>query len=275
MKTLFELKNVYYSYGEHEVLRDINLKIYKNEVLIILGPNGAGKTTLLKIIDALILPTKGEVYFKNMKIDERKIYDPNFNKEFRKSVGFVFQNPDIMLFNPTIFDEVLYSLLQIYDKEEAIKIAEETLKKLNIYHLKDKHPYNISGGEKKKVSLACVLALNPEVILMDEPTSFLDPKSRRELVNIIRNLKNDGKTLVIVTHDLSLLHLADRCCIINKELVYDGDVDGIFSLDLEGLNLDIGDLQKLFLTLKKEGFKIDKVPLTVDEGLKILKELIN
>ncbi|WP_456471646.1 energy-coupling factor ABC transporter ATP-binding protein [Methanocaldococcus sp.] len=274
MREIFKLKNVCYRYNNNLVLDHINVEVYKNEVLLILGPNGAGKTTLLKILDALIFPTKGEVYFKNKKIDESILYNKEFNKEFRRSVGFVFQNPDVMLFNPTVLDEVLYGLVQIYDKDEALKIAEETLKKLNIYHLKDKHPYNLSGGEKKKVSLASILAYDPEVILLDEPTSFLDPKSRKDLENIILNLKKEGKTLVVVTHDLNLAKLADRCYIINKKIVYEGDIKGIFNLNLEELNLDIPEISKFFMMLK-ESLNIKEIPISLDEAIKIMQEILH
>ncbi|ENN95595.1 ABC transporter releated protein [Methanocaldococcus villosus KIN24-T80] len=271
---IFKLKEVSYSYGKNCVLEDINMEIYKNEILVILGPNGAGKTTLLKIIDGLIFPKKGEIYFKNIKITESLLHSKEFVREFRSKVGFVFQNPDLMLFNPTVWDEVLYTPLQIYDKEKAIKMAEKALKKLKIYHLKDRHPYNLSGGEKKKVAISSILSSDPEVILMDEPTASLDPKSRNELIDIILDLKKEGKTIIIVTHDLSLASLADRCYIINKRILFEGKVKDMFNLPLEEWNLDVPDITKLFLKLREMGYDVD-IPINLKEALNIITKLIN
>ncbi len=273
MKEIFKLKDVSYNYGNNKVLDNINMEIYENEVLCILGPNGAGKTTLLKILDGLIFPQSGKVYFKGKELTENLLYDRDFIKEFRSSVSLIFQNPDVMLFNPTVFDEVIYTPTQLYGKERGAKIGYETLNRLNISHLKDRHPYNLSGGEKKKVCISCSLSVNPDVILMDEPTSSLDPKSKKELIDIIKKLKEENKTVVFVTHDLGLIGLSDRCYVINKSVIYEGDIKGIFDLNLDDLNLDVPDISKLFMELKNRGYDVD-IPITVEDGIKILDKLI-
>ncbi|XRO77524.1 energy-coupling factor ABC transporter ATP-binding protein [Methanocaldococcus sp. 10A] len=282
MKPLYELKNVSYHYPDNTLALDnINMKIYEGEVVAIIGPNGAGKTTLLKILDALEFPKKGEVYFKGKKLEERLLNDSEFMKYFRKKVGFIFQDPDTMLFSPTVWDDVAFAPLHLYDKETAIKVTEKVINEMNLNHIKDKHPYNISGGEKKKSSIAAVLSITPDVILMDEPTSYLDPKSRNYIIDLIKNLKSKNKTIVFVSHDPNLITLADRCYILNKKIIAEGTPKEIFSNIeiLEKNNLDVPEITKLFkLLLEDKDLKnkigTNNLPITVDEAYNILKGLL-
>ncbi len=271
MKEVYKLIDVSYKYPNGVVaLENVNLTIYKNEIVTILGPNGAGKTTLLKILDGLIFPSKGEVYFEGKLLTEKLLTDKKLMADFRKKVGFVFQNPDVMLFNPTVWDEVAYSPLHLYSKEKALEVTDKVLKDMKIYHLKDRHPYNLSGGEKKKVSIACILSIEPEVILMDEPTASLDPKSRNEVINLIKSFKEKGKTVILITHDVNIASLADRCYVLNKKIIFEGTPKELFSLDLDELNLDVPDVSKLFIKLKNMGYNINEIPLTVDEAVNLL-----
>ncbi|WP_456372089.1 energy-coupling factor ABC transporter ATP-binding protein [Methanocaldococcus sp.] len=282
MKPLYELKNVYYQYPDGTVALDnINMKIYEGEVVAIIGPNGAGKTTLLKILDALEFPKKGEVYFEGKKLEERLLNDLEFMKYFRKKVGFIFQDPDTMLFSPTVWDDVAFAPLHLYDKDTAIKVTEKVINEMNLNHIKDKHPYNISGGEKKKSSIAAVLSITPDVILMDEPTSYLDPKSRNYIINLIKDLKSKNKTIVFVSHDPNLITLADRCYILNKKIIAEGTPKEIFSNVeiLEKNNLDVPEITKLFKLLLDDKdliskINIDNLPITVDEAYNILRDLL-
>ncbi len=282
MKPLYELKNIYYQYPDGTIALDnINMKIYEGEVVAIIGPNGAGKTTLLKILDALEFPKKGEVYFEGKKLEERLLNDIEFMKYFRKKVGFIFQDPDTMLFSPTVWDDVAFAPLHLYDKDTAIKVTEKVINEMNLNHIKDKHPYNISGGEKKKSSIAAVLSITPDVILMDEPTSYLDPKSRNYIINLIKDLKSKNKTIVFVSHDPNLITLADRCYILNKKIIAEGTPREIFSNVeiLEENNLDVPEITKLFKLLLDDKdliskINIDNLPITVDEAYNILKDLL-
>ncbi|MCQ6254834.1 energy-coupling factor ABC transporter ATP-binding protein [Methanocaldococcus sp.] len=282
MKPLYELKNVYYQYPDGTIALDnINMKIYEGEVVAIIGPNGAGKTTLLKILDALEFPKKGEVYFEGKKLEERLLNDIEFMKYFRKKVGFIFQDPDTMLFSPTVWDDVAFAPLHLYDKDTAIKVTEKVINEMNLNHIKDKHPYNISGGEKKKSSIAAVLSITPDVILMDEPTSYLDPKSRNYIINLIKDLKSKNKTIVFVSHDPNLITLADRCYILNKKIIAEGTPKEIFSNVeiLEKNNLDVPEVTKLFKLLLDDKdliskINIDNLPITVDEAYNILRDLL-
>ncbi|XRO75057.1 energy-coupling factor ABC transporter ATP-binding protein [Methanocaldococcus sp. 28A] len=283
MKTLYELRNVSYYYPDGTVaLEDVNLKIYDGEVVAIIGPNGAGKTTLLKILDALEFPQKGEVYFEGKKLSESLLNNKEFMSYFRKKVGLIFQDPDIMLFNPTVWDDIAFAPLHLYrDKEKAIEVTDKVINEMKLNHIKDKHPYNISGGEKKKSSIAAVMSIEPDVILMDEPTSYLDPKSRNYIINLIKNLKSKNKTIIFVSHDPNLITLADRCYILNKRLIAEGSPREIFNNIelLEKNNLDVPEITKLFKLLvndKDIGKKlnINNLPITVEEAYNILKFLL-
>jgi cobalt/nickel transport system ATP-binding protein len=277
---VFELKNVSYKYPDGTLALDnINMNIYRGEILAIIGSNGAGKTTLLKILNGLEFPNNGEVYFEGKKLTDRVISRKESMKYFRSKVGFVFQDPDIMLFSPTVWDDVAFGPLHLHSREKAEEITNKTLNDMGIFSLRDKHPYNISGGEKKKASIASVMSLEPEVILMDEPTSYLDPKSKKYVIDLIKNLNKDGKTIIFVSHDPNLVSIADRCYVLNKTIVFEGNPKDVFSNIelLEKENLDVPDIAKLFRMIKNEfGNVVDfeDMPNTVDEAYNILKNIL-
>ncbi|OXT09241.1 nickel ABC transporter ATP-binding protein [Thermoanaerobacterium thermosaccharolyticum] len=216
MDIIFELKNVSYSYIKSiPALIDVSFNVNKGEKLIILGANGSGKSTLLKLMDGLIKPDKGDILafgksILNMKNDEEY--------EFRRKVGYLFQDSDVQLFNTSVFDEVAFAPLQIGLEIKDVKsMVDKTLESFGLEKLRDRPPHRLSGGEKKKVALASIMVINPEVLLLDEPTNGLDPRSRKWLINMLINLGNRGKTLIISTHDLDLAKsLADRIVIMNE-----------------------------------------------------------
>lgn len=197
------------SYHYHDTisaLTDINLEIKRGERFAIIGANGTGKTTLLQIINGLIFPDSGKLFFKGTEVLKQTLKDRGFLRFFRQSIGYVFQDSDVQLFCPTVLDELLYGPLQLeIEGEEAMDRAHEIMKMLNIEHLKSRPTYMLSGGEKKKVAIGSVLTMNPEVLLFDEPTNGLDPKTQCFLVELMLALNEAGKTLVIATHDLSLV----------------------------------------------------------------------
>ncbi|EHP88589.1 energy-coupling factor ABC transporter ATP-binding protein [Methanotorris formicicus] len=275
MKEIYKLIDVSYRYPNGVLALDnVNLSVYKNEIVAILGPNGAGKTTLLKILDGLVFPDKGEVYFEGRRLTDEILTNKELIMEFRRKVGFVFQNPDVMLFNPTVWDEVAFSPLHLYSKEKALEVTDKVLEDMKIYHLKDRHPYNLSGGEKKKVSISCILSVEPEVILMDEPTSALDPKSRIEVIKLIKSFKENGKTVILITHDVNITSLADRCYVLNKKIIFEGTPKELFSLDLDKLNLDVPDVSKLFIRLRNMGYNVGDIPLTINEAVDLLLKML-
>lgn len=207
MEKIICLENINYHYHDAiSALTDISLEIKRGERFAIIGANGTGKTTLLQIMNGLISPSSGKLFFKGDEVLKQTLKDKGFLRFFRGRVGYVFQDSDVQLFCPTVLDELLYGPLQLEIGEtEAMDRAFEMMKMLNIEHLKERPTYMLSGGEKKKVAIGSVLTMNPEVLLLDEPTNGLDSKMQCFLVELMLALNEAGKTLVIATHDLSLV----------------------------------------------------------------------
>lgn len=204
MTPIINLSHISYNYEEVSALNDISLEIYAGELIFFTGPNGCGKSTLFKLLNGLIFPTKGEYYFDNKKIDKNTLQDNIFAKNFHKRIGYIFQNPDVQLFNATVYDEIAFGPRQMNLNEEIIhQRINELLIYLNIQHLQDRPPYHLSGGEQKKVALAAILALNPDVLMIDEPLNGLDNKTRQWFKDFIKA----NKTILISTHEQELLSL--------------------------------------------------------------------
>lgn len=208
MTPIINLSHISYNYEEVSALNDISLEIYAGELIFFTGPNGCGKSTLFKLLNGLIFPTKGEYYFDNKKIDKNTLQDNIFAKNFHKRIGYIFQNPDVQLFNATVYDEIAFGPRQINLDEEIIhQRVNELLIYLNIQHLQDRPPYHLSGGEQKKVALAAILALNPDVLMIDEPLNGLDNKTRQWFKDFLLDFIKANKTILISTHEQELLSL--------------------------------------------------------------------
>ncbi len=275
---VFELENVSYSYPTGtKALESVNMKIYKGERVAILGPNGGGKTTLLEILDGLIPASHGSVKARGMILNDATI-NSNEMYGFRRKVGFVFQDPDIELFSPTVYDDVAFGPLHLGIPEEEVNIhVERALNLLGIEEIKNKHPYNLSGGEKRKAAIAAVLSIDPEIILLDEPTADLDPSSRAELIEIINRLNHNGKAIITATHDVNAVpELADRVYVLNKKIIAEGTSQKIFS-DFELLkenNLEVPEVFKLFEVLQCFGYNCEDLPLSIDEAIEHLTRAV-
>lgn len=208
MTPIINLSHINYNYEEVSALNDISLEIYAGELIFFTGPNGCGKSTLFKLLNGLIFPTKGEYYFDNKKIDKNTLQDNMFAKNFHKRIGYIFQNPDVQLFNATVYDEIAFDPRQMNLNEEIIhQRINELLIYLNIQHLQDRPPYHLSGGEQKKVALAAILALNPDVLMIDEPLNGLDNKTRQWFKEFLMDFIKANKTILISTHEQELLSL--------------------------------------------------------------------
>jgi len=214
--TAFEVRDIIFDYEDVPALRGLSLAIEQGERVALLGANGSGKSTLLRILDALYFPSAGSVSFRGEALTAQRLQDDGFSLSFRRRVALVFQNPDVQLFNPTVFEEVAYGPLQLqWSREDVVRRVEETLAFMGIVHLKDRAPYRLSGGEKKRVALASVLVLDPEVLLLDEPTATLDPKSQSQVVDLIQQWKGTTKTVVTATHQLEIVEdIADRIVVL-------------------------------------------------------------
>ena len=220
MEDIISLKNIDYSYyGKILALKNINLSIKKGEMFSIIGLNGCGKSTLLHIINALIFPDSGDVLLEGNPVTEKVLRETSFGTQFRQRMGYVFQNPDIQLFCPTVFDELLFGPLQLnLPIETAIERAEQTLLFLSIGYLKERPVYMLSGGEKKRVAIASVLTMNPDILLVDEPLSSLDPKTQSFFIELLLDLNKAGKTIIFTTHHLDLIdHLQPRVAVLSEE----------------------------------------------------------
>lgn len=214
---MLEIKKLNYSYPDgKKALKDINIKIYDNETIGIVGANGAGKSTLVKTIVGIFLTDQGEIIVDGEKVTKKTL------NSIRKKVGVVFQNPDDQLFMNKVYDDIAFGPRNYKLTEEKVKEkVEKVMKELNIEKLKDRSPNNLSGGEKRKVAIATVLSMEPSIILFDEPTSFLDPKGKRIL---IETLKGINTTKIIATHDLDMVKDNCKRVIVLKEgqVVADG-----------------------------------------------------
>jgi cobalt/nickel transport system ATP-binding protein len=231
---IFETKNLDYDYpGNIAALRQIDLTVGPGELVALLGANGSGKSTLLKLMDGLIFPTGGQMLAFGHPLSEKALKDGPFTLEFRRRVGLVFQDPDVQLFSPTVWDEVIFGPLQLgISRDEVVSRGSEALKLLNISHLRERPPYRLSGGEKKKVALASVLSLHPQVLLLDEPTTGLDPWSQGNLIDFLIDWAREGRSLVFSTQDLDLVEeVASRVIVLGTEhrLVADGKPEQFLS----------------------------------------------
>jgi cobalt/nickel transport system ATP-binding protein len=220
---LFELEDVGFQYDNIPALRGLSLQIAEGESIALLGANGSGKSTLLRILDALCFPLQGSVNFCGQQLTPALFHQDGFALSFRRRVALVFQNPDVQLFNATVFDEVAFGPLQLqWSREQVLSRVAAILELLKIAHLRDRPPYRLSGGEKKRVALASVIVLEPEVLLLDEPTATLDPRSQSQIIDLIQDWKGSSKTVITATNQLEIVEdIASRIVVLE-----DGKVAG-------------------------------------------------
>ena len=231
---MIELKDVNYSYDGCKALKDISLKVEKGESVSLLGPNGSGKSTLLKLINGLIFPESGTYSFDGEEITEKKLKNAGFSKRFHQRLGFVFQNSETQLFCSDVYDEIAFGPRQMgFDEKEVESRVDECLDLLNLQNFKTRQPYHLSGGEKKKVAIASVLALNPEVLVLDEPMNGLDPRTERWLTEFIIKLnKEAGKTIILSTHNLELVQdISERAVLFGENHCIAADLKTFELLD--------------------------------------------
>lgn len=218
---IFEVSGASYSYGgRFAALDGVDLEIHEGERVALMGANGSGKSTLLKMLDGLVFPDQGTVTaFGEELTPENLTPGTDFNTFFRRMVGLVFQNSDVQLFSPTVFDEIAFGPLQMgLSGDDVVTRVEDVIALLGIENLRDRAPYQLSGGEKKKVAIASVLSVNPDVLLLDEPTSGLDPRTQWWLVDILGDLAEAGKTIITSTHDLAIVDfIAERAVILSED----------------------------------------------------------
>lgn len=209
-----------YAYLERfSALEDVSVEVRGGEKVALLGANGCGKSTLLKILDGLLFADAGTYRAFGELVTEDNLEDEQFSMGFRSRLGFIFQNSDAQVFSPTVREEVAFGPLQLgWPRSKIERRIADVLEMLEIADLADRAPFQLSGGEKKRVAIASVLVMNPDVLLFDEPTAALDPRTQAWLVELILELNRAGKTIVMATHDLDILDVvADRCVVFSED----------------------------------------------------------
>jgi cobalt/nickel transport system ATP-binding protein len=221
LNALFECRDVHFDYEHVPALRGLSIDIAAGESIALVGANGSGKSTLLRLLDGLCFASRGTVSFCGTALTQDGLQSDEFALPFRRRVALVFQNPDVQLFNPTVFDEVAFGPAQLrLPKTEIAERVNAALASMAIEHLRDRPPYRLSGGEKKRVALASVIVLDPDVVLLDEPTAALDPRSQSQLIDLLQNWKSASRTIITATHQLDVVEdLADRVCVLDEGIV--------------------------------------------------------
>lgn len=228
MEPVLEAAGISHRYGAKEVLADINFRIHPGEKVVLLGCNGSGKSTLLKILNGLIAPTAGSYRYQKEEITPARLKAPELHRRFRSEVALLFQNPDAMLFNPTVFDEIAFGPRQmgLADLDDRVRHWAD---QVGVTAHLERPPFSLSGGEKQKVCLAALLALEPKVLLLDEPSAALDPRSTGWLVDFLSSLT---VTTVTTTHNLSLApELGSRALVLGEDhrLIHDGPIGALLA----------------------------------------------
>src|SRR5258706_8186791 len=241
-EALLVATDLHYAYLDRfRALDGVSLTVHRGDRLALLGANGCGKSTLLKVLDGLLFPNRGTYRAFDEDVTEDHLDDEQFSRGFRGRVGFIFQNSDAQVFSPTVRDEIAFGPLNMgLTHDEVDQRVADTMAMLAIAEIADRAPHQLSGGQKKRVAIASVLAMNPDVLLFDEPTAALDPRTQQWLTELIVELNGAGKTIVLATHDLdSLEALADRCCVFSPDhqIVAEGVTDAV--LDRRDLLLEV------------------------------------
>ena len=208
---MIKLDDICFAYDSTPVLKHFGTEVADGEFIVIKGDNGCGKSTLLNIINALEFAEIGTYTFDGTVIDKKAMKNEQFAKAFHQKIGYVFQNTDAQLFCSSVYDEIAFAPRQMQlDEAEVAKRVDDMLKLTGTEHLKERAPFHLSMGEKKKVAVASVLSMNPQVLILDEPMNFLDKKSREWLVEFLNQMHSVGKTIIIVSHTDDFDKMADR-----------------------------------------------------------------
>ncbi len=266
-------KNLSYTYpdGTH-ALKNINMDIYKGQKVAIMGPNGAGKSTLFSHFNGLTEPTSGHV-----EIDGKAIkYDKDTLLEVRQKVGIVFQDPNDQLFAPTVKEDVAFGPMNLgLDYEEVERRVDEALTMVGMEQYMDKTPHHLSGGQQKRVAIAGIIAMRPEIMILDEPTAGLDPEGVEKVLSILNELNNEGMSIVISSHDIEMVNeFAEKIFVLNEgEILESGDKNEIFSNKelLKTAHLKAPITTEILYTLKEKGYNVDTTKISIDE---VVEEII-
>ncbi|WP_026749417.1 energy-coupling factor ABC transporter ATP-binding protein [Leptotrichia trevisanii] len=276
----FKIENVNYKYPleDKQALKNINVEIKKGEFWAVIGKNGSGKTTFCNMLRRFVPDFyKGELTGK-ITLEDKELKDYS-QKELVQKIGFVFQNPftQISGVKDTVFEEIAYGLENLgLEKEEIISKVEEILKLLEIEKLRDRNPYDLSGGQKQRVALASIIAMDPDILVIDEPTSQLDPKGTEDIFKIINLMANEGKTIILVEHKLELIaEYAQNILVLDEgEIILSGKAEEVLNNKIL-LEKEIGMTQYSILAYELEKARkveFEEIPITKEKTVELLKK---
>ena len=276
-----KISNLSYTYlaktpNEVEALHNVSLDIPEDKITAIIGHTGSGKSTLIQTLNGLLLPTSGEVRVGEYLITNKKKKNKKI-KELRKSLAIVFQFPEYQLFEETVEKDVAFGLKNYgYKEDEAIKLAHKALEEVGIDNsFYKRSPFELSGGEKRRVAIAGIIALNPDILVLDEPTAGLDPLGSKIILNLIDKFNKEGKTIILVTHDMNIvLNYSDHVIVMNDgKVAFEGTPSELFSGDISTYSIDVPELFKFVKLLESKGIKLDLSKIrTIDDLICQLKE---
>lgn len=265
---LIEFRNVSFRYTDEQpwVLKNCSFEIYENEWIAIIGHNGSGKSTIAKLMNGLLFPQEGEILINGKRVNEETVWD------IRKDVGMVFQNPDNQFVGTTVQDDVAFGMENRgVPRQEMVKRIEESLRAVTMEEYRLTEPHRLSGGQKQRVAIAGVLAVSPDVLILDEATAMLDPKGRMEIMQTVANLREKRRlSLITITHDLQEVVQAERVIVMNDGVVWkEATPREIFSEKdaLRKIGLDVPFIAILADELKQLGMPIVSEPLNHEELL--------
>lgn len=269
---IIRIENVKFKYGEEEkgyAVNGVNLNIKKGQFTAIIGHNGSGKSTMAKLINSLLLPTEGHIFVKDMDTsDDSKLWD------IRQTAGMVFQNPDNQLVATIVEEDIAFGPEnQGVDPAEIRKRVDDALKAVGMYEYRKRPPHMLSGGQKQRIAIAGILALNSDCIVLDEPTAMLDPSGRKEVIDTLKKLNKEGKTILLITHYMDEAVQADRVVVMDKGMIkLDGTPKEVFK-NLESIKkfgLDVPQVTELAQELIKEGLNLPSDIIHIKELVDLL-----
>lgn len=255
MDGIVKINNLSFSYDEKEFISDLSLEIKRNSYTCIIGPNGSGKTTLSRLICGLLEFNKGEIFIDNILLNQQN------SGLIRRKIGVIFQNPDNQYVGTTLKDDIIFGLENHnFDPNKMDEIIKETSEICGVSDLLNKEPYAMSGGQKQKGAIAGVLALNPEILILDEATSMLDPVSKKEFKeNILKLQKEKNLTIISITHDKNETLLADKIIVLDKgKIVFDGKKEELYKQDISKYNLELPSIIELEKVMKFDNYIYDE-----------------
>lgn len=273
-KIHLETKNLSFTYPDGtQALKNVNIQIKKGEKIAIMGPNGAGKSTLFSHFNGLSEPTSGHVEIDGEKI----IFEREELLKVRQKVGIVFQDPNDQLFAPTVKEDVAFGPMNLgLDYDEVKNRIAESLEMVGMSGFEEKTPHHLSGGQQKRVAIAGIIAMRPEIMILDEPTAGLDPEGVDKVLNILNNLNDEGMSIVISSHDIDMVnHFADKIFVLyGGEIIAEGDKHQIFSDKdlLKKAHLKAPITTEILYRLKENGMNVDTEKITVEETV---NEILN